>query len=292
LTKNLAKSCYFDFYVPITPKPEICKRPFSLAEAEKGDWAQAACPSGLRQALTTPKSSSAGTMSILACGGEHWIALTERGGLMVRGRTAEGQLRIGTRNSEWYPTGLGGIALDSETASCTTPHVRCSPVSSSNPPRSAGASQAASSRTVPQNSVLHEVSTPLAQWRQRQQLYKWATDLDLPAFSVTVDQAAEQAAEVSSIAARLAACAATRRMPRLISRRLTARLRLARHLTFVVPLCRAATHPDQQALHRQPPQGQSRRTASCTKFLPRLRNGARGNSCINGQQIWTYQLSR
>ena len=26
-------------------------------------------------------------------------------------------------------------ALDSETASCTTPHVRCSPVSSRNPPR-------------------------------------------------------------------------------------------------------------------------------------------------------------
>ena len=26
-------------------------------------------------------------------------------------------------------------ALDSEAASCTTPHVRCSPVSSSNPPR-------------------------------------------------------------------------------------------------------------------------------------------------------------
>jgi len=49
-----------------------------------------ACPSGLRQALTTPKSSSAGTMSILACGSEHWIALTERGGLMVRGATLEG----------------------------------------------------------------------------------------------------------------------------------------------------------------------------------------------------------
>jgi len=89
---------------------------------------------------------------------------------------------------------------------------------------------------------------------------------------VTADQAAQQAA---STAARLVACAATRRMPRLISRRLTARLRLARHLTFVVPLCRAATHPDNQALHRQPPQGLSRRTASCTKFLPRLRNGAR-----------------
>jgi len=96
LTQNVAKSCY---YVPITPKPEICKRPFSLAEAEKGEWAQAACPSGLRQALTTPKSSSAGTMSILACGGEHWITLTERGGLMVRGRTAEGQLRIGTHGT-------------------------------------------------------------------------------------------------------------------------------------------------------------------------------------------------
>jgi len=48
-------------------------------------------------------------MSILACGGDHWIALTERGGLMVRGDNAEGQLGIGTRNSEWYPTGLGGI---------------------------------------------------------------------------------------------------------------------------------------------------------------------------------------
>jgi len=90
LTKNLAKSRYFDFYVPITPSPEICVRPFSLAEAEKGGWAQAACPSGVRQALTTPKSSSAGTMSILACGSEHWIALTERGGLMVRGATLEG----------------------------------------------------------------------------------------------------------------------------------------------------------------------------------------------------------
>jgi len=87
--KNLAKSCYFDFYVPITAKPEICPRPLSLAEAEKGGWAQAACPS-LRQALTTPKRSSAGTMSILACGSEHWIVLTERGGLMVRGATLEG----------------------------------------------------------------------------------------------------------------------------------------------------------------------------------------------------------
>jgi len=109
LTKKLAKSCYFDFYVPITPKPEICRRHFSLAAAEKGGWAQVACPSGLRQALTTPKCSSAGTMSILACGGDHWIVLTERGGLMVRGDNAEGQLGIGTRNSEWYPTGLGGI---------------------------------------------------------------------------------------------------------------------------------------------------------------------------------------
>ena len=50
---------------------------------------------------------------------------------------------------------------------------------------------------------------------------------------MTAEQAAEQAA---GTAARLAACAATRRMPRLISGRLTARLRLARHLTFVVPL--------------------------------------------------------
>ena len=48
-------------------------------------------------------------MSILACGGEHWIVLTERGGLMVRGGNAGGQLGIGLRISEWYPTGLGGI---------------------------------------------------------------------------------------------------------------------------------------------------------------------------------------
>ena len=41
-------------------KSEICRCPFSLAAAEKGGWAQAACPSGLRQALTTPKCSSAG----------------------------------------------------------------------------------------------------------------------------------------------------------------------------------------------------------------------------------------
>jgi len=102
-------STVFAFYVPITPKPEMCRRPFSLAAAEKGGWAQTACPSDLRQALTTPMYSSAGTMSILACGGNHWIALTERGGLMVRGDNAEGQLGIGTRNLEWYPTGLGGI---------------------------------------------------------------------------------------------------------------------------------------------------------------------------------------
>ena len=49
---------------------------------------------------------------------------------------------------------------------------------------------------------------------------------------------------------------------------LTIALTIARH---------CARHPDKQALHRQPPQGLSRRTASCTKFLPRLRNGARGN---------------
>ena len=81
-------------------------------------------------------------------------------------------------------------------------------------------------------------------------------------------------------AARLAACAVTRQMPRLISKRFTGRLRPARQLTFVVPLCRAATHPDKQALHRQRPEGQSRRTASRTKFLPRLRNGARGNRSV------------
>jgi len=102
-------STVFAFYVPITPKPEICRRPFSLAAAEKGGWAQAACPSNLRKALTTPKCSSAGTMSILTCGGDHWITLSERGWLMVCGDNAEGQLGIGTRNSEWYLTGLGGI---------------------------------------------------------------------------------------------------------------------------------------------------------------------------------------
>jgi len=37
----------------------------------------------------------------------------------------------------------------------------------------------------------------------------WATDLDLPAFAVT----AEQAEEVSSTAARSAACAVTRKRP-------------------------------------------------------------------------------
>jgi len=48
-------------------------------------------------------------MSILACNGDYWISLTERGGLIMRGDIAQGQLGIGTRNSEWYPTGLGGI---------------------------------------------------------------------------------------------------------------------------------------------------------------------------------------
>ena len=106
---------------------------------------------------------------------------------------------------------------------------------------------------------------------------------------MTAEQAAEQAA---STPARLAACAATRRMYRLISRRLTARLRLARHVTFVVPLCRVTTHPDKQALHRQPPQGLSRRTASCTKFLPRLlRNGARGNSCTKFPRLQCGQIT-
>jgi len=57
----------------------------------------------------------------------------------------------------------------------------------------------------------------------------WATDLDLPPFAVTAEQAAEQAAEVSSKAARSAACTVTHQMPRLISRRLTAGLRPARH---------------------------------------------------------------
>jgi len=97
--------------------------------------------------------------------------------------------------------------------------------------------------------------------------------------------------EVSTRAARLAACAAMRRMPRLISRRLTARLRLARHLTFVVPLCRAATHADKQGLHRQPPQGLSPRTASSKKFLPpwydvKLARSACGSSLIIRQKIY------
>jgi len=107
-------------YVPITPKPEICRRPFSLAAAEKGVWAQAACPSGLRQALTTPKCSSAGTMSILACGGDHWISLPPSvTGSWCAETTLKGNLGLAhTRNSEWYPTGLGGIGsvVDDEVA--------------------------------------------------------------------------------------------------------------------------------------------------------------------------------
>ena len=80
----------------------------------------------------------------------------------------------------------------------------------------------------------------------------------------------------ASTAARLAACAATRRMPRLISRRLTARLRLARHLTFVVPMCRAATRRCfTGSLLKDCPARPARQ-----KVLSRLlRNGARGNSC-------------
>ena len=35
LTKKIAKSCYFDFYLPITPKPEIYRRPFSLAREKR-----------------------------------------------------------------------------------------------------------------------------------------------------------------------------------------------------------------------------------------------------------------
>ena len=112
--------------------------------------------------------------------------------------------------------------------------------------------------------------------------------LRLVACAATADQAAQQAA---STAARLVACAATRRMPRLISRCLIARLRLPRHLTFVVLLCRAATHPDKQALHRQPPQGLSPRTASSKKFLPpwydvKLARSACGSSLIIRQKIY------
>ena len=45
-----------------TWKSEICSRHFSLAAAEKGSLAQAAWRGGLRQALTTPKCSSAGSL--------------------------------------------------------------------------------------------------------------------------------------------------------------------------------------------------------------------------------------
>jgi len=43
------------------------------------------------------------------CRGDHRNALTERGGLVVRGDNAECELGIGTRNSVWHLTGLGGI---------------------------------------------------------------------------------------------------------------------------------------------------------------------------------------
>jgi hypothetical protein len=49
--------------------------------------------------------------------------------------------------------------------------------------RSAGASQAASWRTVPKDSVLHKVAAPLAQGRA-----SWAADLDLPAFAVSAER--------------------------------------------------------------------------------------------------------
>ena len=48
---------------------------------------------------------------IVACGDHHTLVLMQGAEVLACGSNinAEGKLRIGTRNSEWYPTGLGGI---------------------------------------------------------------------------------------------------------------------------------------------------------------------------------------
>jgi len=117
-------------------------------------------------------------------------------------------------------------ALDSEAASCTTPSRSLFPCVEQQPTQ-------ISRRFT--GSVLKD--SPAGQRPARSfcpacAMAPEATDLDLPAFAVTAEQAAEQAAEVSGTAARSAACAVTRQMPRLISRRLTAGLLPARHLTY------------------------------------------------------------
>ena len=35
LTKKLAKSCYFDFYIPITPKPDVSRANRASSKATK-----------------------------------------------------------------------------------------------------------------------------------------------------------------------------------------------------------------------------------------------------------------
>ena len=166
--------------------------------------------------------------------------------------TLENNLGL-ARNSEWYPTGLGGIGsvVGDEVAEL---------VGGVHALALLAATQAhAHAAALPAGVLAHpfDDKTAIVSAEEEHTLYVTSGGV------------------VNAV---------TRQMPRLISRRLTARLRPARHLTFVVPLCRAATHPDKQALHRQRPEGQSRRTASCTKFLPRLRNGARGNRSGNSSR--------
>jgi len=49
-------------------------------------------------------------MAMMACGLEFYIALTERGGLVVQGMNDNGQLGISTAQDEvWHPVVLGGL---------------------------------------------------------------------------------------------------------------------------------------------------------------------------------------
>jgi len=47
-------------------------------------------------------------MAVVACGGDFWVAVTERGGLLVQGRNIDGQLGIGTQIAQAHPCVLGG----------------------------------------------------------------------------------------------------------------------------------------------------------------------------------------
>ena len=105
----MVSSTVFAFYVTIIPEPSILQAPFLPGGGRKGRLGASSLSERLAPSTDYAKVSSAGTMSTLVCGGDHWIAFTERGGLMVRGDNAEGQLGIDTRNSEWYPMGLDGI---------------------------------------------------------------------------------------------------------------------------------------------------------------------------------------